>query len=66
MRLVDDDEIDLTQLACPLIDGLDARHGDGILEVASLQASGVDAHRQIGGDRLELLCGLFEQFLDVR
>ena len=66
MCFVDDDQIDRTQLARPLVDGLNASNRDGVLEVASLQAGGVDAHRQVRRNGPELLSSLFEQLLDVR
>jgi hypothetical protein len=59
-------EVNGTEIARALPDGLDASDGDGVAEVATAQSSGEDADREVGGDRQQLLDALLEEFPHMR
>jgi hypothetical protein len=65
VRLVDDHEVDRTELASALPDRLDARDRHRVLELPPAEARRVDADAEARGHRIELADGLLEELLHV-
>ena len=65
MSLVDDDQMELSELLRPLVDALDSRDDDWSLRRSFVQPGGVDSDERRIDDVPQLFRRLNEQFLDV-